>query len=94
MTLQAKINKKITIIGINSDQYNFEEMSSCVFNQETEMFELRADDGTVIFVPREAVFLVSTVEDVDPMEEDLIDGEEKQDEGEILSILDFQKGEE
>lgn len=94
MTLQAKVNKKITIIGINGDHYNFEEMSSCSFNQETEMFELRADDGTVIFVPREAVFLVSTVEDIDPMEEDLIDEEENRDEGEILSILDFQKGEE
>lgn len=94
MTLQAKVNKKITIIGINGDRYNFEEMSSCAFNQETEMFELRADDGTVIFVPREAIFLFSTVEDIDPMEDDLIDEKEKQDEGEIFSILDFKKGEE
>lgn len=93
MTLQAKVNKKITIIGINGDRYNFEEMSSCAFNQETEMFELRADDGTVIFVPREAVFLVSTVEDIDPIEEDLIDEEEEKGEGEILDIFDYQKKE-
>lgn len=92
-TLQAKINKKITVIGITGDRYNFEDISSCSFNQETEMFEIRADDGTVMFVPREAVFLVGSVEEADPMEDDLIFDEEEKGEGEILDIFDYQKRE-
>ena len=72
----------VTVLTITGEQYTFENIEKCTYDDEKEAFMILSKDGTLSLLPRESVVIFASV----PKSED----EEPEDEmhAKIITLLD------